>query len=361
MVVETGTLRYALTVDAPPDAEEIVVKPLGRHLKHRAEFAGATILGDGCVAMILDASGVADSAGLSGKDAARLQEAEAAPDESDKTSVVLFRNSEHERFAVPLGLVERIQRVDLTELSNVGSRTVLKEEDHILPVIRLAEVISADAWEESDRASVLVLRVHDQQIGVLAKFIEDVRTLDITVDGATLVEAGILGSFQLDDSTVRLLDVSTLARTTPIPTCSIPSRDPEPTRTTAPKRVLFAEDTRFFRMHVQKLLVEAGFEVRAVADGELAWEEISSTTEPFDLVLTDIQMPNCDGLELTRRIRSSGNTDVPIVALSSLSSEEDQRTAEEAGVTAYLVKLDDVGLIEAVKQFTGKALAGGRA
>lgn len=362
VVVETGKLRYALTVDAPPDAEEIVVKPLGRHLKHRAEFAGATILGDGCVAMILDAGGVADSAGLGGKDTARLQEDGAALDERDKTSVVLFRNSEHERFAVPLGLVDRIQRVDASELVGVGTRTVIKEDDRILPVIRLEEAISADPWEDSDRASVLVLRVHDQQIGVLAKLIEDIRTLDITVDGATLVEDGILGSFQLDESTVRLLDVSTLARkTNPSLFTSEPSSGSSKAADNRPKRVLFAEDTRFFRMHVQKLLVEAGFEVTAMADGELAWQEYSSGAGPFDLVLSDIQMPNCDGLELTRRIRGSGNTDIPIVALSSLSSEEDQQIAENAGVTAYLVKLDDVGLIEAVKQYTGAAMAGGRA
>jgi two-component system chemotaxis sensor kinase CheA len=118
-------------------------------------------------------------------------------------------------------------------------------------------------------------------------------------------------------------------------------------------RVLFAEDTRFFRDHVTRLLGGAGFEVTAVADGQLAWDRFSADGQAFDIVLTDVQMPNCDGLELTRRIRSAGKRDLPIVALTSLSSDEDKSKGNAAGVNEYLVKLDDAALIRALRRHTG--------
>jgi CheY-like chemotaxis protein len=74
----------------------------------------------------------------------------------------------------------------------------------------------------------------------------------------------------------------------------------------------------------------------------------------FDIVVTDVQMPNCDGLELTRRIRKTDRLrSVPVVALTSLSSAEDETEGLNAGVNAYLVKLDDAALVRAVKEHSG--------
>jgi len=126
---------------------------------------------------------------------------------------------------------------------------------------------------------------------------------------------------------------------------------PEPS---APIRVLFAEDTKFFREHVSRTLREAGFHVKATADGEAAWQEISQAGAQFDIVVTDVQMPNCDGLELTRRIRrTAACREVPVVALTSLSSAEDEAEGFNAGVNAYLVKLDDAALVQAVRKHAG--------
>jgi two-component system chemotaxis sensor kinase CheA len=169
VVVETGSLRYGLTVDAPPDAEEIVVKPLGRHLKRRAEYAGATILGDGRVAMILDAAGIAEAANL-----AAVEQDEAADEvaakggAADSAELVLFRNHPSETFAVPLGLVDRIQRVERTAIQEIGGRTVFADGERALPIVHMERVVQATPAEPSERVSVLVMRVDKQQFGVVA-------------------------------------------------------------------------------------------------------------------------------------------------------------------------------------------------
>ena len=358
IVVETANLRYGLVVDAPPDAEEIVVKPLSRHLKKRGEYAGATILGDGRVAMILDAAGIAEAAALQPIErAAEALVPNAADAGQDLADLVLFRNHPGETFAVPLGLVDRIQRVAAGDLVEIGGCTVFAEGERALPIVHLERVVRAQPGQPSPRVSVLVLRLDRQQFGLVAPQIEDIRSLAVHIDERTLAEAGVLGSFQLQERTVRLLDPSAVAKKA-LPQLFVDAAPPAATTPAAaargPLRVLFAEDTKFFREHVTRTLRNAGFEVVAAADGELAWQELGKAGPRFDIVVTDVQMPNCDGLELTRRIRrSEAHGKLPVVALTSLSSAEDTAAGTEAGVTAYLVKLDDAALVAAVREHGG--------
>jgi CheY-like chemotaxis protein len=224
------------------------------------------------------------------------------------------------------------------------------------------------------------MRIDRQQFGVVAPHIEDIRALTVRVDDRTLVEDGVLGSFQLQERTVRLLDPTSIGRralprlfaepfamqrldrTTvaggeaSVPTAGSPptAAAPAPVSQRGPVRILFAEDTKFFREHVARTLRGAGFEVVATADGELAWQQLEQPDAAFDIVVTDVQMPVCDGLELTRRIRrSERHLRLPVIALTSLSSAEHESEGIQAGVSTYLVKLDDAALIAAVRQQAG--------
>jgi two-component system, chemotaxis family, sensor kinase CheA len=107
----------------------------------------------------------------------------------------------------------------------------------------------------------------------------------------------------------------------------------------------------------RSILEEAGYRVRTAADGRLALAALADT--PADLVLTDVEMPNCDGLELTRAIRAEpGLTGLPVVVVTSRSSDADRRLAMEAGADAYLVKgeLDRRALLEVVGRLLGLAV-----
>jgi two-component system, chemotaxis family, sensor kinase CheA len=89
-------------------------------------------------------------------------------------------------------------------------------------------------------------------------------------------------------------------------------------------------------------------EVVACADGQEAWESLCDKPDRFSLVVTDLEMPRLDGLELTRRIRADNSTaHLPVIALTSLASEDDMRRGKEAGVDEYLIKLDRDQLISA--------------
>jgi two-component system chemotaxis sensor kinase CheA len=363
MVVQTGALRYGLVVDTPPDTEEIVVKPLGRHFKGRAEYSGSTILGDGRVAMILDVAGLAATANLrsqSDADAELAADGNRSRGSEDTTSLVLFRNHPDELFAVPLGLVSRIQRIEASAIAQIGDSLVHQTTERAMPMLHLHEHVRARAPERlGERWSVLVLRLQGREFGLVTSVVEDIRALSIQVDDRTLAGPGIVGSFQLGDKPVRILDVTAIARQA-LPHLFV-EEPPAVTKAKAgredrPQRILFAEDSTFFRNHAASVLRGGGYEVVTAEDGEIAFRLLGEHEGSIDLLLTDVQMPNCDGIELTRRVRAAGRFgNLPIVALTSLSTDEDVANARAAGVNEYLVKLDDSALLAAVRGLIGSA------
>ena len=358
MVVQSGALQYGLVVDSPPDTEEIVVKPLGTHLKGRAEYSGSTILGDGRVALILDVVGLANTAKLRAQehgDEDVVRQRAATNSDEETNDFVLFRNHESELFAVPLGLVSRIQRLERKEIAVVGNDLVHESTERAMPIVTLERHVEAKPGPElGERTSVLVLRVQKHEFGLIAPRVEDIRSITVRVDDRTLKRPGVMGSFQLEGHTVRLLDIATIAnKALPQLFVDVPTKieAAKPARKT---RILFAEDSNFFRRHVANIITEAGFDVVSCEDGEIAWKTLNDDSAGFDLVVTDIQMPNCDGLELTKRIRRSDRAaKIPVLALTSLSRQEDIDLGRAAGITDYRIKLDDAALLAAIRELTG--------
>jgi CheY-like chemotaxis protein len=109
-------------------------------------------------------------------------------------------------------------------------------------------------------------------------------------------------------------------------------------------RVLVAEDNLVNRKLISKVLERMGSLARMVENGQQALDALAG--EPFSLILMDVQMPVMDGLEATRRIRSGGvpaaDPDIPIIALTAHSQEEDRQRCLDAGMTDHLAKPIDI-------------------
>jgi two-component system chemotaxis sensor kinase CheA len=119
--------------------------------------------------------------------------------------------------------------------------------------------------------------------------------------------------------------------------------------------ILVAEDSDFFRGQIQRLIEGVGYKVLTADDGQSAWEMLDSHASEISLVTTDIEMPRLDGLGLTKRIRADTRFDhLPIIALSTLASEEEMAHGLAVGLSEYQVKLDQDQLLESI----GKALSG---
>jgi two-component system chemotaxis sensor kinase CheA len=143
VVLQADERQFGLVVDAIHDTQEIVVKPLQKQLKAIHAFSGATIMGDGRVALILDVMGLAQRARvLSDMRVRTISEAPAAAEPvRERRSILLFATADGARMAMPLSSVARLEEFPRSALEKIGSRHVVQYRDEILPLIDIARVL----------------------------------------------------------------------------------------------------------------------------------------------------------------------------------------------------------------------------
>jgi two-component system chemotaxis sensor kinase CheA len=206
-VLQTDTVRFGLLVDRVLNTEEIVVKPLSGRLKTIGLYAGATLMGDGQVALILDVQGLARRS-LTLEGSAEQARRAAASDLSVKTEVeqVLVAGiGDGRRVAIPLSAVTRLERLPATVVERVGGREVMQYRGAITPVVRLDRVLGSLS-DLSDEIVVVVYTRGDRAVAIVVDEI-----VDIVDDNAglhsELGDMGLVGSTVLKDRVTELLDV----------------------------------------------------------------------------------------------------------------------------------------------------------
>lgn len=213
VVLRADDRQFGLVVDEINDTEEIVVKPLGKQLKGITCFAGATIMGDGKVALILDVLGLAQHA----KVVAELRDrglaeasANATQQNSDQQALLLFRVGESGRMALPLALVARLEEFPPSAVERAGQQEVVQYRGQIMPLIRLAQVLNYAPRTTTPTGSELlqvVVYTHLQRsIGLVVDEILDIveDTLDLQ---HRATRPGLLGSAVIQQRVTDVLDI----------------------------------------------------------------------------------------------------------------------------------------------------------
>lgn len=364
VVITSGNLRYGLVVGGFHDTEEIVVKPLGQHLKGLTEYAGATILGDGTVALIIDAAGQAAKADLnsvSGSQRALELKKEAERERLEEHhSLLLFQNAPEENCAISLDNVLRIERISRQQVESHGGRRTMQYRGASLPLVTLTDTAKMQPLEDHQELVVIVSQVKGREVGLLGAMPVDVVESRTRIDTSTHRQPGVIGSTIINHATILITDIYEMVtatypewgRSKGAPQDQSLSQfvpDSPPVVTDKATTLLLAEDSDFFRAQVKRYLEESGYRVLAAEDGEAAWELLLEHLDQVQLVVTDIEMPRLTGLGLAQRIRADQRTaTLPIIAVSSLAGEEDRDRGKAAGVNEYQVKLDRDNLVESI-------------
>ncbi len=351
VVVTMGAMKYGLVVDSFHTGEEIVVKPLGRHLKGLPEYAGATIMGDGTVALIVDVAGLAGKAQLvNAAGAARAAELESETDKLvENRSYLLFYNASHELCATPLDSVVRVEKATPKQVENIGGKRTMQYRGAFLPLVTLSDVARVGSIADDQDLAVIVAKVGDREVGLLAAMPVDVIDSKAIIDGVTHRQTGIVGSTIIRDTTVLVADIFEIAQTV-YPEWNLQRVAEKSETTTSGRQVLLAEDSDFFRAQVKRYLESGGYTVLEAEDGEVAWKLLQENADTVQAIVTDIEMPNLTGLGLAARVRQDARAShLPIIALTSLASEEDIAKGKAAGVDEYQIKLDRDHLLEALQ------------
>ena len=356
-VVSAGSFKYGLVVDELCDSEEIVVKPLGRHLKQCSGYAGATIMGDGKVALILDVSSLAQMAGLTTmaeveRMAKAVKAAEKAKENSkDKISLLVFKNGESEYFAAPLNLVERIERIQTSTIEKIGDRKVIQYRDGTLPLYELSQVTKTAPLPEKNQQELIVFTVKNRELGLMVTPPIDAVEIAIEIDDSTLKIPCISGSMIIDKHTTLLVDIFELVKQLNPEWFEEEKNAVAQMEDNGQKVILFAEDSAFFRNQVKKFMLEEGYQVIVAEDGAIAWELLKERSDEIDIVVTDLEMPNMDGFELTSKIKNDPKfSHFSVIALTSLASDAHIAKGKEVGIDSYEIKLDRENLMKVIRQ-----------
>jgi two-component system, chemotaxis family, sensor kinase CheA len=348
VVTQVGNQTFGIVVDGVFHTEEIVVKPMSTKLRHIDMFSGNTILGDGAVIMIIDPNGIAKALGASGTAAHEIADENAATraNASEQlTSLLVFRAGSSQPKAVPLALVTRLEEIatDKIELSN--GRYMVQYRDQLMPLVQMEGV----SVQSSGAQPILVFADDGRSMGLVVDEIIDIveERLNIEVTGS---EAGILGSAVIKGQATEVIDVGHFL---PMAFADWFSRKEMRPAANA-QSVLLVDDSAFFRNMLAPVLKAAGYRVRVAPNAQEGLSVLRSG-QVFDVVLTDIEMPDMNGFEFAETIRSDAHLSaMPIIALSSMVSPAAIERGRLAGFHDYVAKFDRPGLIAALKEQTAE-------
>ena len=216
VVLRADDRPFGLVVDEINDTEEIVVKPLSKQLKTINTYAGATIMGDGKVALILDVLGLAQRSNVVNEIRDRAvaeRDEKQAPDVADasrRNAVLLFQYGESGRIAIDLGLVARLEEFPRDAVEIAAEREVVQYRGEIMPLVRVSDVLGQQrdtaAQKDQESLHVVVYTHNGRSIGLVVD-----RILDI-VEEAFVIQTqigrkGLLGSAVIQKRITDILDV----------------------------------------------------------------------------------------------------------------------------------------------------------
>ncbi len=345
VVVQAENCQMGLVVDHIRDTQEIVVKPLGRQLKSLTCYVGATIMGDGHPALILDVVGLARLAGLGGqpRHAVEKPPTEASAQSAQETQMLLlFRAGSFDRLAVPLSLVARLEEIVTAKIERAAGRSVLHYRGNILPLVCLSSVLEPHRESESlngDTAQVIVFTDGTRRAGVVVDQIVDIVNEAITVRRSSPAP-GLLGSAVIGGKITDLLDLHAV-----VDRCG--ENWLKPVAGGSGRNLLLLDPSVPSREMISEYLCAFGYEV--ISAGSVLDALPKMRKVPIDLVITTVESRGDGGFDTLRAIRRDKQFEnVPVLGLMEHEDQMRQQIAGGFTFDAQLVRSNRGQLLESV-------------
>lgn len=266
------------------------------------------------------------------------------------TTRVLLVQVDSRTYAVPVEYVQRVYLMARREIFTIEGRDTIRLDDQPLSVVRLSQLLElraappAEPVTQRDQPAridawpCIVLSLGEDQLGLIVDAVVDEQEVMLkplgamlkrvrNVSGATILGTGEVCMVLNPHDLMRSVHKSPAVLAAPAAETVVERR----------KSILLAEDSITTRTQEKRILEGAGYEVVTAVDGLDAFNKLNSRA--FDAVVSDIQMPNMDGLALAARIRQNTKYgELPIILVTSLASDEDKRRGIEVGANAYITK-----------------------
>jgi two-component system chemotaxis sensor kinase CheA len=348
VVMQVGSQTFGVVVDGVFHTEEIVVKPMSTMLRNLDMFSGNTILGDGSVIMIIDPNGIAGAMASHASSAV----AENSEDEQEglqqkamtgqnAISLLLFRAGAPEPKAVPLSLVTRLEEFDISKIERSNGRDLVQYRGALMPLVYVND---GDTHKTEGTQPMLVFSDAGRSMGLvvdeIVDIVEDLMNIEVGSE-----RPGVLGSAIVKDRATEIIDLGFYLPQAFEDWFMRKEMDIE----ALTKKVLFVDDSSFFRNMLTPVLKAAGYDVTTCVSASQAFELLENG-DKFHAIVSDIEMPEINGFEFCEAIRRDPRfRQMPILALSSLVTPASIERGRQAGFDDYVAKFDRPGLIAALK------------
>lgn len=272
----------------------------------------------------------------------------------------LLMQINNEPYALPLINIDHAVRLPRSEIKEMGSRQYFITNNKRVGLITAQQALDLKEHEqEDDSLSIIVLGGINNNYGLIVDRFQGIRDLVVQPLNPRLgklrsISAAAIGE---DGTPILILDINDLKQSMDhlISGERLQRIEPQisPVQSKS-KRILAVDDSITVREVERKILSDHGFEVEVAVDGLEAWNMILRAR--YDLIITDIDMPNIDGIELLIRIKEAADFEnIPVIILSYKDREEDRARGLEAGADYYLTKssFHNLALIEAVEDLIG--------
>jgi two-component system, chemotaxis family, sensor kinase CheA len=264
-------------------------------------------------------------------------------------------------FGIPITNVERIVRLTAEDIGHTEGREAIKIDERPMALLRLAGVLGLPAGEsEGVSQPAIILGSADRRAAFLVDGLlgaQEIATKTLPkplIRVRHIAAATIVGTGEIVPI-LNVLDLLKASGKTGVPAAApkkaaakpespVTSHEsPEPKASKAEEQpkgkqsILVVDDSVTIRTFEKALLEAAGYDVTAASDGLEAWNMLQKS--PCDLIVSDVEMPNMTGFELTEKVRGDSKLkDMPLVLVTTLSSDEDRKRGIDAGADAYVIK-----------------------
>lgn len=263
--------------------------------------------------------------------------------------VLLFRIDD-DVFGLPAVDVEGVGRIDPQSVLEIAGVRTIRHKDRFLPIVSLGPLLALNGGPQGRRPQAVFVWQGSHGVALVVDGFVGDREVAVKAPSAFLRGLRyVSGAAAMEDGRVALL----LSTAELISAARSFGAHAQAHRAARRLRVLLADDSLIAREAEAALLRTQGHEVEEAGDGEEAWQKLANSE--YDLLITDVQMPKLDGIELTRRVKNSRFQHLPVVILSSLSAPQDLRRGAEAGADAYIGKseLDGEKLAATIERLCG--------
>lgn len=207
VVIRAESGMFGLVVEKIHDTEEIVVKPMSKQLKAVKAFSGATIMGDGKVALILDVASFAQYANCTKAETGKSSNESSKLNDLDSMLLVACGNSQA---ATPLSTVHRLEKFKLSDFEHAGGKTIIQYRGGLMPIYNLANLVGESSSPDSEECSVVVYSHGGKSVGLAVDRIVDIvqQSYDLDLSGK---RPGILGTAVLAGKVTEVIDLCEMA------------------------------------------------------------------------------------------------------------------------------------------------------